>query len=94
MASTEIRDRSQFALPPSDGAPDGADEEPGSGLLLETGVSYNPAFLSLRELFVSRYGAERADRMSPFKSLLEAGPAGYRFGWAGQSIFEYHVGFD
>lgn len=36
-------------------------------------VVRNPAFLSLRELFVSRYGAERTDRMSPFKSLLEAG---------------------
>ena len=36
-------------------------------------VVENPTHLALRELFVQRFGAERADQMQPMRSLLEAG---------------------
>jgi predicted amidohydrolase YtcJ len=36
-------------------------------------VVENPTHFTLRELFVRRYGLERADQMQPFRSLLEAG---------------------
>ena len=36
-------------------------------------VVENPTHFTLRELFVKRYGLERADQMQPFRSLLEAG---------------------
>jgi predicted amidohydrolase YtcJ len=36
-------------------------------------VVENPTHLALRELFVKRYGVERADQMQPMRSLLDAG---------------------
>jgi len=36
-------------------------------------VVENPTHLALRELFVERFGTERADQMQPMRSLLEAG---------------------
>jgi predicted amidohydrolase YtcJ len=36
-------------------------------------VVENPTHLTLRELFVKRFGVERADQMQPMRSLLEAG---------------------
>ena len=36
-------------------------------------VVENPTHLALRELFVKRFGAERADQMQPMRSLLDAG---------------------
>lgn len=36
-------------------------------------VVENPTHLALRELFVKRFGVERADQMQPMRSLLEAG---------------------
>jgi predicted amidohydrolase YtcJ len=36
-------------------------------------VVENPTHLALRELFVKRFGVERADQMQPMRSLLDAG---------------------
>lgn len=36
-------------------------------------VVENPTHLTLRELFVKRFGAERAEQMQPMRSLLDAG---------------------
>jgi len=36
-------------------------------------VVENPTHLGLRELFVKRFGVERADQMQPMRSLLDAG---------------------
>jgi predicted amidohydrolase YtcJ len=36
-------------------------------------VVENPTHLTLRELFVKRFGVERADQMQPMRSLLDAG---------------------
>jgi len=36
-------------------------------------VVQNPTHLGLRELFVKRFGVERADQMQPMRSLLDAG---------------------
>lgn len=36
-------------------------------------VVENPTHLALRELFVKRFGMERADQMQPMRSLLDAG---------------------
>ncbi len=36
-------------------------------------VVENPTHLALRELFVNRFGVERADQMQPMRSLLDAG---------------------
>jgi len=36
-------------------------------------VVENPTHLALRELFVKRFGIERADQMQPMRSLLDAG---------------------
>jgi len=41
----------------------------GMGLI----VVENPTHLALRELFVRRFGVERADQMQPMRSLLDAG---------------------
>src|SRR5260370_29664498 len=36
-------------------------------------VAQNPTHLGLRELFVKRFGVERANQMQPMRSLLDAG---------------------
>ncbi len=36
-------------------------------------VVQNPTHLALRELFVKRFGVERANQMQPMRSLLDAG---------------------
>jgi predicted amidohydrolase YtcJ len=36
-------------------------------------VVENPTHLASRELFVKRFGVERADQMQPMRSLLDAG---------------------
>jgi predicted amidohydrolase YtcJ len=36
-------------------------------------VVQNPTHLALRELFIRRYGIERADQLQPFRSLITAG---------------------